>query len=59
MQNRTQQAFTVLSTSSTPLVAPKRMKAHEIKPEENSSETDFSFDCNIAEGASWLRFQEV
>jgi hypothetical protein len=35
------------------------MKAHEIKPEENSSETDFSFDCNIAEGASWLRFQEV
>jgi hypothetical protein len=29
----------------------KRMKINEIKVEENSFEIDFSFDCNIAEGA--------
>jgi hypothetical protein len=43
--------FVVLSTVSTPKDTAKSLKAGKIKVEENGSETDFSFDCNMAEGA--------
>jgi hypothetical protein len=39
------------STGSTPEGAAKYMDTEEIKSEENTSETNFSFDCNIAQGA--------
>jgi hypothetical protein len=49
--DRTQPPLHGFSTGSTPLVAANSMKIIRIKTEENSSETDFSFDCNIAQGA--------
>jgi hypothetical protein len=39
------------STGSTLGASCKFMDANEIKIEENGPETDYSFDCNIAEGA--------
>jgi hypothetical protein len=49
--DRTQPPFCVFSTGSTPMLPSNSMKIIRIKTEENNSETNFSFDCNIAKGA--------